>query len=219
MDYAAARLTMVASQVRPNDVTDRRIHEAMERIPRERFVPKGKQAVAYADDNIDVDGGRVLMEPRCFSKLLQAAAVSEDDLVLDVACGPGYSTAVLASVAGAVVALECDEMLAELATSILTEMGVDNAAVVTGPLAKGYVEQGPYDVIFINGGAELVPQELLDQLREGGRLAAVLAEDGGHARIYTKTAENGQTVVSSRIVFDAFVPVLPGFEKQEEFVF
>jgi protein-L-isoaspartate(D-aspartate) O-methyltransferase len=219
MDYAAARSTMVASQVRPNDVTDRRIQEAMNRIPRERFVLKGKQDVAYADNNLDMGGGRVLMEPRCFAKLLQAAGIREDDLVLEVACGTGYSTAVLAALAGAVVALESDKVLAEMATSALTEIGVDNAAVVIGLLTEGYPQQGLYDVIFINGGIEIVPQSLFDQLKAGGRLAAVLAEDGGHARIYTKTQEEDRAVISSRMVFDAFVPVLPGFEMQEEFTF
>ena len=219
MDYAAARQIMVESQVRPNDVTDRRIHDAMARIPRERFVPKDKQAIAYADDHIDVGGGRVLMEPRCFSKLLQAAEIGGEELALDVGCGPGYSSAVLASLAGAVVALESDDTMAEMASSILTDMGVDNAAVVAGPLAEGYRQQGPYDVIFISGGVEYVPEALFEQLKGGGRLVAVIAESGGHARLFTKTIEDGQPIVASRIVFDAFVPVLPEFEKPEEFVF
>lgn len=219
MDYTAARLTMVNTQVRPNDVTDRRIQDAMSRIPRERFVPEDKRAVAYADCNIEVAGGRVLMEPRCFAKLLRAAEIDEGDLILDVACGPGYSTAVLASLGSAVVALESDEALAERATSVLTELSVDNAAVVVGPLSKGCPRQGPFDVVFINGGVETVPESLLNQLKRGGRLAAVMDVDGGHARIFSKNLEGGRPVISSRIVFDAFVPVLAEFERQEEFVF
>ncbi len=219
MDYEAARLTMVNTQVRPNDVNDWRIRDAMAQVPRECFVPEDKRAVAYADYNIEVASGRVLMEPRCFAKLLQAAEIDESDLILDVACGLGYSTAVLASLGSAVVALESDEALAKMATSVLTDLGVDNAAVVEGPLREGYPRQGPFDVVFISGGVEVVPESLLNQLRRGGRLAAVVDVDGGHARIFSKNLKNGRPVISSRIVFDAFVPVLPGFERQEEFVF
>ena len=220
MDYAAARRNMVESQVRPNDVTDRRIQDAMARIPRERFLPKSKQPLAYMDYNIAIGEGRILMEPRCFAKMLQAAEVKETDVVLDIGCGTGYSTAILAALASAVVALESDDALVDMASEILTDMAVDNAAVVTGPLEQGCSDQSPFDVIFVNGSVEVIPQIIFDQLGEGGRLVAVVvAGQNSHARIYNKTGHDGEMYVSSRVIFDAKIPVLTGFQRAAKFVF
>ncbi len=221
IDFAAARYNMVESQVRTNDVTDLRIHKAMAEIPRERFVPKSRQSLAYMDANVPVGEGRVLLEPRCFAKMAQAASIRDGDVVLDIGCATGYSTAVLAALAEAVVALECDAALAEQAGNLLTDMGIDNAAVITGALPAGCPDQGPYDVIFLNGAVEgEVPDALLDQLRDGGRLVAVCLEEGaGHACLYTRAVHAGVPVVGKRAVFDAIVPVLPGFEKEKTFVF
>ncbi len=220
MDYAAARLNMVESQVRTNDVTDRRIQDAMGRIPRERFLPKSKQSLAYMDESIAIGDGRILMEPRCFAKLLQAADIKETDVVLDIACGTGYSAAVLASLASAVVALESDETLADMATEVLTDMGVDNAAVIVGPLHEGCSDQGPFDVIMLNGGVEVIPQVLFDQLAEGGRLGAVVvAGPDSHAQLFSRASNAGEICISSRIIFDAKIPLLTSFQKEPGFVF
>ncbi len=139
---------------------------------------------------------------------------------LDIGCGTGYSTAVLASLASAVVALETDDTLVDMASEILTDMGVDNAAVVTGPLEQGCADQGPFNAIFVNGSVEVIPQIIFDQLSEGGRLlAVVVAGQDSHARIFTRTQQNGDVYVSSRVIFDAKIPILAGFQGKAKFIF
>lgn len=215
-DYAQARTNMVDSQVRTNDVTDPRIIEVMARLPRERFVPKAQRPLAYMDQPVEVADKRFLLDPRTLSKLIQAAAVGPGDLVLDLACASGYSTAVLGYLAETVVGIEPDETLANVATGLLTDLGVDNSAVIKGDPAEGMASQGPYDVIFINGGVEVLPEALIAQLKEGGRLAAVmLGRRLGKAKIFLRSGD----VLSGREVFDATVPVLPGFERPAEFAF
>ncbi|MDO8840281.1 MAG: protein-L-isoaspartate O-methyltransferase [Parvibaculum sp.] len=219
-DFAAARHNMVESQVRVNAVTDGRVIDAMSAIPRERFVPPPRQSLAYMDEDIALtDGGgspRFLMEPRVFAKLAQLAAVGLDDLVLDVGCGTGYSTAVLSHLAGTVVALESDSELAARAAAALADLGVDNAVVVTGALNEGYAKQAPYDVIFFSGAIGFIPEGFKAQLKDGGRIVAVLG-DGilGRARIYVRAGDT----LSGRDAFDANVQPLPGFVATESFVF
>ena len=216
IDFAAARENMVESQVRPNDVTDRRLQDAMRTVPREAFVPKAMRAVAYMERDIEVAPGRYLLEARDFSKLIDALRVGAEDLVLDVGCGTGYSAAILASLAGAVVAVERDADLAAQASETLAALGVDNAAVIEGDHAAGNAKEGPYDVIFVNGAIEEAPAALLDQLKDGGRLGAIVLENGvGKARIYTKAGE----IAGARTEFDAQAPILPGFERKAGFVF
>src|SRR3546814_7419678 len=123
MDFAAARENMIEGQLRPNKVTDEAILSAMGTVPRERFLPNGKRAVAYVDEDIGLGQGRFLMEPIVLARLIQAAGVEPDDLVLDIGCGTGYSAAILALLANTVIALECDERLARQATEILAERG------------------------------------------------------------------------------------------------
>lgn len=216
LDTAAQRANMVAAQLRPNDITDARIRDAMQTILRERFVPEAMAPVAYAERCIPVGGGRVLLDPRSFAKLLQLAAVLPDDHVLDVGCGTGYSATVLSLLAGEVVALEEDPGLAARAEANLGALGVANARVVMKPLAQGCPEQAPYDVIFLNGAIEREPAELLAQLKDGGRLVAVRRQGAaGHAVLYLKH----QGAIGERSAFDAQLPVLPGFEKPRSFVF
>lgn len=218
-DFAAARLNMVESQVRVNAVTDERLIAAMAAVPRERFVPLSRQGIAYMDEDIRISDGktpRFLMEPRVFAKLVQLAGVSADDLVLDVGCSTGYSTAVLSRLAGTAVGVECDENLAAQAGATLSDLGVDNAVIVAGPLAEGYVKQAPYDVIFMNGMVSSVPETLQKQLRENGRLVTVVGDGvSGRARLYIRS----RTGFSGRDAFDANVRFLPGFEPVESFVF
>ena len=216
MDYARSRRTMVDNQVRPADVTDHRIIAALLEVPRERFVAPSKQAVAYLDIDVPVadDSGRVLLKPIVFGKLLQAAGIKETERVLDVGCATGYSAAVLARLAGQVVALEEDAALARAATANLG--GVSNVSVVTGPLAAGSPQGGPYNVILLEGRSEVAPEPLCAQLADNGRLLAVIGgATMGKATIYTKAG----THVTAQPLFDAGAPVLPGFVKPLEFVF
>ena len=213
-DYASRRTMMVDTQVRPSDVTKFPIIDAMLSVPREAFVPDGKREAAYIGENLDIGGGRVLLEPRTLAKMIDALAIQPGYVVLDVACGLGYSTAVLSRMCDFVVAIEDDEARAEEAQSILSGQGADNAAVMFGPLAEGAAKSGPYDVIILQGGAEQVPAALLDQLREGGRIAAVFAEGTlGVVRIGHKI----DGVVNWRFSFNASAPVLNGFEKHRAF--
>jgi len=215
-DYAALRATMVEGQVRANDVTDARVQMALRAVPRERFVPAAKRTVAYMDGSIEVARGRFLIDPRSFAKMIQLAEIGPDDVVLDVGCATGYSSAVLARLATTVVALEQDADLARAAGETLIAVGVDNVAVVQGPLAAGLPAQAPFDVIFLNGAVEAPPHALLSQLKEGGRLVAAVRE-GAASRAHLYLARGG--TVGDRVAFDAQLPVLPGFQKSAGFVF
>lgn len=215
-DFAVARDLMIEGQVKPNRATDPRLLAALRAIPREAFVPASLKAVAYVDEDIKIAPGRHLMEPRVLSRLIQALEVGADDLALDIGGGSGYSAAVLSKLAGAVVAVEEDAALAAQAEKLLAGQGCDNAVVVCGPLAQGCPSQGPYDAIFINGAVEEAPEALLQQLKEGGRLAAVVMANGvGKAMLYLKS----HGVVGRRELFDASVPPLPGFALPKKFVF
>jgi protein-L-isoaspartate(D-aspartate) O-methyltransferase len=210
------RVNMVNSQILTNRVTDAAVEAAMLKIPREKFLPKSLATVAYMDNEPKVADGRYLLEPMVFARLLQAAALSPDSLVLDIGCSSGYSTAVLAQIAGNVVGLDSDETLVERANNILNDMGIDNAVAVAGDMAAGLANQGPYDVIFVNGSVNAVPETWLEQLSEGGRITAIQRSGGqGHAVTIIRTQNgNGQS-----ILFDANSHVLPGFEAAEEFRF
>ena len=212
-DFAKARTMMVDSQVRPNDVTRYPVIEAMLHIPREDFVPEAKRSAAYAGINLPLAEGRVLPEARTLAKMLDTLAVGPSDLVLDLGCGYGYSTAVIARIAEAVVAVDEAEMAAE-AQKRLAAAGADNAVVVAGALTAGAPQHAPYDVIVIQGGVEAVPAAITDQLKEGGRMAALFQTGGlGVVRIGHKTA--GQ--MDWRDAFNAAAPVLPGFAREAGF--
>jgi protein-L-isoaspartate(D-aspartate) O-methyltransferase len=216
IDFAAAREAMVDSQVRPSDVTEYPIIEAMLSVPREDYVPATYRPVAYLGEHIPLAPGRVLLDPRVFAKLLDTLDVTRADLVLDVGCGLGYSSAVIARIAEAVIALEEDEALAAEAEAQIAAHAVDNAMVQTGPLAQGVARHGPYDCILIEGGVQKVPEALTDQLKEGGRIVAIFAgAHKGQARIGLKSA----TGIVWRRAFDATAPVLPGFAMSKEFEF
>jgi protein-L-isoaspartate(D-aspartate) O-methyltransferase len=214
--YAAQRLNMVDAQVRINDVTDPRIHSAMGEVPRERFVPAAKRALAYADIPLEVSPGRYLLDPRTFAKLLALADVQREDKVLDVGCATGYSSAVLARLAQSVIALEQDADLVRIASEILPSAGAANATVTQGALIEGFKAMAPYDVIFVNGAITAAPQTLLSQLADRGRLVAVISGDAGsQAQLFVR--EQGRT--GMRPGFDAHIPTLVGFSKTVGFVF
>ncbi len=205
---------MVDSQVRPSDVTRYPIIAAMLAVPREAFVPDARRTVAYAEENIEIAEGRVLLAPRSFAKLLNELDIEPHDIVLDLGCGLGYSAAVIARMADTVVAVEEIEGMAEEAQALLSGLGIDNAAVIEGRLAEGAAKHGPYDVITIGGGVECVPQAITDQLKEGGRIGAIFMEgDLGEARIGMKA----EGEITWRHAFNATAPVMPGFVRQREF--
>ncbi|EKF40983.1 protein-L-isoaspartate O-methyltransferase family protein [Nitratireductor indicus] len=221
-DFSVQRANMVEGQLRTTDVTNTPLLQAMGEIPREAFVPSRKKALAYIDEDLEISSAtgdapaRYLMEPSPFGKLIQLAEVQPSDVVLDIGTGSGYSAAVLSRLASFVVALECDENLAQSATETLSTLGAVNVAVVGGKLAEGYKDDAPYDVIFIGGAVDEVPAVLFDQLREGGRLVAVIGE-GNAARAHVFVKDEG--IVSGRPVFNVAVKPLPGFRKEAEFVF
>ncbi|WP_170973363.1 protein-L-isoaspartate O-methyltransferase [Rhizobium sp. FKY42] len=216
IDFEAARTKMVENQIRTTDVTSHSVLRAFYNVPREAFVPEKSRALAYIDNDIQIGNGRYLMEASPLAKLLQLAKVTKDDVVLEIGCGTGYATAILSHIAGTVVAIESDTELSAAATTNIATLGCDNAAVVTGELEKGYAAESPYDLIFINGSVEEVPETLFSQLRDGGRLVAVLGYgNASTARVFIK--EHG--VISEASHFNTSVKPLPGFRKSKEFVF
>ena len=221
-DFARLRQSMVDSQIRANDVTDPRILAAMIELPRERFAPEDRRDLAYIDDDLPIREtaagipGRYLMEPMVLAKLVQALEIDAEDKALDVGGATGYSATLLGRLAASVVALEEDAGLAATAAKLLAELGAENVRVVTGPLNAGWPTAAPYDAILVNGSVEIVPETLLNQLGEGGRLAAVVRAGGAaRATIYTRIAGS----IAARPVFNAAVPPLPGFEAPKTFVF
>ncbi len=221
MDFAEARKNMVDGQILVNDVTDRRILKAMLDIPREIFVPAQNRSLAYMDTSVPLGTGnpvhaRKMMAPMVLARLLDLAEIRESDIVLDIGCATGYSTAVLAHIAESVVGLEQDEALGQAATRNLAELGVDNAAIVSGPHRQGYASEGQYDVIILEGKVPEVPQSLFAQLKDAGRLAVIL-ESGpiGQAVLFRRIKDS----VSNWPGFDCDAPYLPGFEQEETFSF
>lgn len=213
-DFSTRRVMMVDTQVRPSDVTKFPIIEAMLAIPREVYVPAAKREAAYMGENLDLAPGRVMLEPRTLAKMLDALDIQPAETVLDLGCGYGYSAAVIARMAHAVIAVEEDAALAAEAQRTLSAEGVDNAAVVVGPLAAGNAKNAPFDVITVQGAAEVVPEALLAQLREGGRIGAIFMDGAlGTAKVGYKV--DGK--LSWRFAFNAAAPVLPGFAKARAF--
>lgn len=214
-EFAAARLNMIESQVRPNGITDRRIIAAMEVVAREDFVPESRRAIAYVDEDVPLANGRALIEAMAFARLLQHAAIAPSDRVLIVGAASGYGAAVVSALCDSAVALESDAELAALARRNLA--GQANVTVVEGALSAGSAAQGPYNVILFEGRAEEIPASMFNQLSDGGRLVAVVGPaEMSKANVYTKSGQ----AVATREVFDASVAALPGFAKQKPaFVF
>ena len=220
--FEEQRKNMVESQVRPSDVTDRRVIRAMQDVAREGFVPAAMRPVAYMDQDVSVTlpgaagARRFLLAPRLFAKMVQALDLGERDAVLEVGTATGYGAAVLAYIARSVVALESDADLARAAAAQIAASRLDNVTVVTGDLTAGDPAQGPYDAILIMGAINEVPSALLDQLKDGGRLVAVVVEEAGSRLMQCRRL--GGTF-DARIVADATAPMLPGFQRAAAFVF
>ena len=218
IDYAAARLTMVDSQLRPNKVTDEAVLDAFLAVPRERFVPPSFHGTAYIDDEIPIGGRRALLSPMVLGRLLQIAAIAPGDAILAIGCATGYGVAVMSRLARQVVAVESDSTLAGQARHRLRELGVGNVMVIEAELTSGYPERAPYAAIVIEGAVSIIPEMIANQLAEGGRLVAVvLGDDGGVGQGVVMTRSGG--TVSRRPYFDAVAPLLPGFEHRPSFVF
>ena len=211
---------MVDNQVRPSDVTDHALIAAMLEIPRELFAPSSDRALAYVDRDIrigtDANGDRHMLAPAGLARLIQALELEKDAVVLDIGCGTGYSSAVLSRLAGSIVAVEEDKDLIRMAEENISELEIDNVAVVEGRLTEGYPAEGPYDGVLLAGGIEVLPAEITDQLGERGRLITVEYEGGpGQAVVY----ERSGSAVAKRPVFGLDAPILPEFRKEAEFVF
>jgi protein-L-isoaspartate(D-aspartate) O-methyltransferase len=222
IDFATARRMMVDGQLRPNDVTDPRILGAMLGTPRERFLPQAKASLAYLDFDLPILEGpdgrprRRMLKPMLLGKMIQIVGLSETDSVLDIGCGTGYSSAVIAQLARTVVALEEEATLALAAKENLYGLGITNVSVETGPLSAGYTARAPYDVIFLQGATEVEPQMLFPQMRDGGRLVCVRDRGGpGTVMLYRRAGGD----VSGWPSFDATTSVLPGFAAAPAFVF
>jgi len=219
-DFSIARQKMVDGQVRPSDVTDSRIIDAMLAVPREAFVPQDRRALAYLDLDLDVSEGgpakRYLIKPVVMAKLLHAAAIKDTDNVLVVGCATGYAAAVVARLAGQVTATESDSSLAAKAREVLAQLGCGNVTVRVAEAAEGDAANAPYDVIVLNGATEVTPDGLYRQLKEAGRLVGVFALVTPQ-RATVVTHSHGD--FGSRALFDAAVPVLPGLGRLPAFVF
>ncbi len=223
VEYATARMNMVDSQIRTNKVTNTALLAAFESVPREAFVPEQLARVAYVDKDVALGNGRYVMEPMVLARLLQEAMPGPADVVLDVGCGTGYATAILAKLAATVVALESDHDMAVGAAKVLADLGIDNAIVVEGPLPAGWAAQGPYGVILLNGAVAEVPEAIRGQLAEGGRLVTVQKADGEEGRGQGLgqgiLMQRSGGIASGRAIFDAATPILPGFAREAGFVF
>ena len=219
IDYGSARRTMVDTQLRTHQVTDRRILAAFSSIPRETFVPQAMRPLAYMEGQIEVqsstDGApaRYLLAPATLARRVQLGEIGASERVLDVGCATGYSAAILSRLAGEAIALEADAALASAARSNLAALGIENAAVVEGSLAEGAPRHGPYDVILLNGSVPEPPEALFSRLKEGGRLVGVTARprpgqvvQGKAFRFVMVGAE-----ASGLPHFDANAKPLPGF--------
>ncbi|MEC9343758.1 MAG: protein-L-isoaspartate O-methyltransferase [Pseudomonadota bacterium] len=215
-DYKTARQIMVDCQIRTVDVTNPRVIEAFGEVPREAFVPEALRPLAYVDSRLEVAPGRYLSPPAPLAKLVQAAGAGEEEVVLLIGCASGYSAAILSLLSSSVVALESDSALAEHAAATLSELGYFNVAVVRGDPARGYEAEGPYDLVFIDGCVGRLPDGIVGQMKEGGRLVAVDGHgNAASARVWVREAGS----LSSRQLFNCALPPLPGLEKQPEFQF
>lgn len=207
---------MVDGQVRPSDVTKYPIISAMLDIPREEFVPSGKREIAYMGEHISFRPGRVILDPRTLAKMLDHLDIRQTELVLDIGCALGYSTAIIARMAEVVVGLEEIEGMTDEAEQLLARESVDNTVTVHGQLVEGAPQHGPYDVIVIQGGVEQIPEVIISQLKIGGRIGALFMQGiAGECRIGTRH----ETFVNWRTAFNAHAPVLPGYEIRRGFVF
>jgi protein-L-isoaspartate(D-aspartate) O-methyltransferase len=215
--FDVARTHMIESQLRPNKVTDDRVLGAFASIRRELFVPEHLRPVAYIDEDLPLGGGRYLMAPMVAARLLQAAAIKRTDAALIVGAGTGHEAAVTGMLARAVVAVEEDPELARRAHAALVEHAIASVSVVEAPMDQGHRPRAPYDVILFAGAVADIPLAVTSQLAEDGRLLAVVKPANGVGRATLTTRTGG--LLARRVIFDAAIPLLPGFQPKPAFVF
>lgn len=222
VDFTEQRLNMVEGQVRPSDLTDRRVLSSMLEVNREAFLPASLHGVAYSDGELSlasVEGAmseRAMLSPRTVARLIQSLELESQDIVLLVGTGAGYEAALLSHIVQTVVCVESDKGLAAWAEKALQNEHIGNAATVEGRLDDGYVSEGPYDAILINGAVDQIPARLFDQLKDGGRLATI-RRHGGVMRL-TRWQRDGEHYALSEMDTAAAV-VLPAFAREESFQF
>lgn len=218
-DFSQTRINMVDGQIHPSGVVDQRILESFQTVPREMFVPERLQGVAYTDEDLNIGQGRYLLEPTTHAKMMQAAQPLDTDVVLDIGVGAGYSCAILSPMVTTIIALEHNKRQMDKATKLWDKLDFCNIALIEGKLEDGVPDQAPYSLIIINGAVSAVPDEVMDQLDVGGRLVAVIRETNqsvGQAVLFVKSKTD---IVSSKVLFDANAPFLPGFEPKASFEF
>lgn len=217
MDFALARQNMVECQIRTNRVTDRGIISAMEDLPRESFLPDALKAIAYTDEDLNLGGGRHMMEPMILGRMLQSLSPESHELALVVGAGCGYEAAVLSKLAGTVVAVESNADMVATASQTLSDLGIDTVAIVEADITAGLKREGPFDVIFVNGAVSEAPQVLVDQLAIGGRMMCVIdsGRNLGKAMLIAKDKKG----TTRQISFDANIPLLPELASVPTFKF
>jgi protein-L-isoaspartate(D-aspartate) O-methyltransferase len=222
VDFAQARRMMVDCQIRTFDVHDIPLLAAFDEVPRERFVPAGRESLAYSDLDLPVSDGRAdaerrfMLKPMVLARMIEALEIEPGAKALDVACGLGYASAVMARLGADVVALESSEAAAAAARERLATLGFEGVTTVSGPLEQGHAPRAPYDAILVNGLVEVKPQALLDQLADGGRLVCIEPRGRtGRAVLYVRSRDS----FGSRAMFDAGAPALPAFKAEPGFVF
>jgi len=217
-DFALARRNMIDGQLRPNRVTNAQLLAAIGELPRERFLPDGLRSVAYSDDDVPLGNGRYLMEPMVLARLIQALQPRPEDRAMVVASGPGYGAALLARLVKSVIAVESDPALAAAAERTAKELDITGIRQTVGKLEQGAAASAPYDVILIEGAVQQVPQAILDQLADGGRLTTIIAGPPGALGVAQLFVKLGGAA-SARPLFDAGTPSLPGFAPPPRFTF
>lgn len=214
IDFSVLRIRMVDNQLRTTEVTNHTVLAAFQMVPRELFVPSSKLQLAYLDADIDIGNGRYMMSPSPLAKLIQLADIKSGDHVLVVGSGAGYGAAIIGKLARSVVALEESVQLSDMSSQSLSAAGIGNVEVVTGDLSNGWQAKAPFDVIFVEGSVDTVPEAFFSQLAEGGRLVAVRGLSlTGIASVHTKS---GKTV-SARRAFNLAIKPLQAFQKAEAF--
>ena len=219
MNFDAARQNMVDSQIYTMGVIDQAVLDAYRTIPRERFVLPGQEGIAYCDEDLPLGGGRYLMEPLVHARMVHAVKPRPDDVVLDIATGTGYSAAIFSSLVTTVVSTESNPALRQQAEATWSALSLCNIAVFDGTPDKGAPEHAPYSLVFLGGAVAFVPERVLDQVAVGGRLITVITEEGSNVGKVTLVERLDEDHFSSRTLFDAATPYLPGLEPRKQFVF
>ena len=215
MNFQKSRVAMVDCQVRPSNVTRYNVIEAMLNVKREEFVPEHLRTISYSENHLEIDKNRFILDPRTTAKMLDACNIKRNELVLDIACGYGYSSALISKLAETVISLEEDKFSEELKRN-LSLQSIDNAIVYSGKLTNGVEKYCLYDVIFVQGGVEFIPKKIIDQLKIGGRIISIFITDSIGKCLIGYKNEKGVDWIN---LFNANVPLIIDFKKEKKFEF